>query len=171
MDALQDFWEIQNMVDSTQIRLRTGESDSNFHTFPKFCILSFVSSFSLTSKEAGLPWGCVCFLTRCLFWHCYWTQLWLPTATKGNTSEVGVGVQKRGLFKYWQPEKMGESCSKAHLSISMQAGVFIRRERESRTRQEEGLWMCRQSCTWIWSWYGSLMPAYRNWSVPATFLQ
>lgn len=66
MDTLQDFWEIQNKVDSTQIRLWTGESDSYFLSVPNFCILSFVSSFFLASKEAGLPWGCVCFLMRCL---------------------------------------------------------------------------------------------------------
>lgn len=30
-------------------------------------------------------------------------------------------------------EKMGDSCRKAHLNISVQAGIFIRKERESRT--------------------------------------
>lgn len=46
--------------------------------------------------------------------------------------------KKRGLFKGWLPNKMGHSCHKAHLSTSVQAEVFVRRERENKTKKSRG---------------------------------
>lgn len=40
--------------------------------------------------------------------------------------------KERGLFRCGQPETMAGSCSQNHLNISVQAGAFIGKERESR---------------------------------------
>ena len=67
-------------------------------------------------------------------------NLLLPAASKANTQEPGAGEKQSGLFKGRPPEKIGNSCPKAHLNISVQVEVFTRRERESRTKRlREGL--------------------------------
>lgn len=45
---------------------------------------------------------------------------------KGVTTIVSIQV--------WSPEKMGDSRPKTHFNTSVQAGVFIRKEKESRTK-------------------------------------
>ena len=52
--------------------------------------------------------------------------------------ETGAGEKEIGLFKRQPPDKVGDSCLKAHLNISVQAEVFIRKERESRTKRSKG---------------------------------
>ena len=51
---------------------------------------------------------------------------------------TGAGEKESDLFRFQQPEKMASSCLKDHLNISMQAGLFIRRDRESRTKMPGG---------------------------------
>lgn len=81
---------------------------------------------------------------------------------ENQTHETGAGKQKeRGLFNCWSPEKMGDFYPNPILAFSVQAGVFVRRERVSKQRgQEEGLWTCSSP-------YGPLMSAYWSWSPPA----
>lgn len=54
---------------------------------------------------------------------------------KADTEETVVDIRKDGLFQCWQPERRADSSPKGHLNTSVQAGVFIRRERESRTKK------------------------------------
>lgn len=47
--------------------------------------------------------------------------------------------KKRSLFKFWSHVEMWGSYCKAHLSISVQAGVFIERKKKAEQKdQEEG---------------------------------
>ena len=57
---------------------------------------------------------------------------------KANTRKTGACVRKDDLFKCQTPEKMGESHPKAHLPILVQVAVFIRRERDIRTKKSRG---------------------------------
>ena len=52
-------------------------------------------------------------------------------ATKANTREADADVNNvKWLICRWQPSgKMGDSCLKTHLYLSVEAEVFIRRER------------------------------------------
>ena len=75
---------------------------------------------------------------------CNRKQAWLPAAaaTNANTRETGADVKESGLFsgaghleggglvsQSPSPGKMGDSRLKAHHHLSVQAEVFIRRER------------------------------------------
>lgn len=68
----------------------------------------------------------------------YWTQVLLPATLKASTWGTGAGVRKNGLFKSWQLEKVADSCPIDYLHISVQAGVFVERERESKTKRSGG---------------------------------
>ena len=78
-------------------------------------------------------------------------QVQLPAATKANTSEAGADVKESGLFlgaghledgglmsQSPSPEKMGDLHLKVHLLISVEAEVFIRRDRGTEQRDQEG---------------------------------
>lgn len=64
----------------------------------------------------------------------------LPATTKAKLMRQVLVEKERGIFKCQHFKKMGELLSKACLSFSEQSGVFIGRERESRTKtsREEG---------------------------------
>ena len=65
-------------------------------------------------------------------------QVWLPGALKANASEGSADV--KGFIQVLATWKMGDSCLKAHLNITVQVEVFTRRERGSRTkRPREGV--------------------------------
>lgn len=58
---------------------------------------------------------------------------------KANTHETGAGDWKEVYLNCQRFKKLGNSCPKAHLSISMQMGVYyIEKERGSRTKRSEG---------------------------------
>ena len=79
----------------------------------------------------------------------YQTQVWLPAAMKAKLKTWVLVKRKVVYSRCQQAEKMADSCLKAHLHISVQAEVFIRMERGSRTkRSREGakkFSLCRQA--------------------------
>ena len=60
----------------------------------------------------------------------------LPAVTKANTRKAGVDVKEMVLFQVPITWKMGNSCLKAHCSISGQADVFIRREKGKQNKDQ-----------------------------------
>ena len=71
-------------------------------------------------------------------WYSCQSQVWLPAAVKANSQEAAAGVRNNDLLESWQPVKTRDSCRKDHLNTSVQAEVFIRRERGSRTKRSRG---------------------------------
>ena len=61
-------------------------------------------------------------------------QVWLLAITNADTGEAGADVKgKWFISRCWSMGNlgtMGYSCHKAHLHISVEAEVFIRREME-----------------------------------------
>lgn len=64
-------------------------------------------------------------------------------SNESQTQEIGAGKKEIGLYKFQHLEKMRDfsQSSKAHLTskISVLAEVFIRMERESRTKRPGGV--------------------------------
>ena len=83
--------------------------------------------------------------------RCNKSQAGLPDAMKANTQEAGADEKESGLFADAGhledgchvskpiPWKMGDSCHKAHLYLSVKADVFIRRKRTEQKDQGRGL--------------------------------
>ena len=78
-------------------------------------------------------------------------QVWLRDTTKANNREAGANVKEHSLLSGAShledggltsqspaPGKMGDSCHEIHLHLSVEAEVFIRRERETKQRDREG---------------------------------
>ena len=85
--------------------------------------------------------------------------------------ETGAGEKEIGLFKRQPPDKVGDSCLKAHLNISVQAEVFIRREREAEQRDQgvgvEHFSVCRpaqsvpiRTSKLVKRWFGVCHPGF-----------
>ena len=85
--------------------------------------------------------------------NCNWKQVWRPASAKTNTQKAGADLKKSGLFsdasnlgdggltsQSPSPGKMGDSHLKTHLYNTVEAEVFIRRERGTEQRgQGRGL--------------------------------
>ena len=63
-------------------------------------------------------------------------QVWLPITMRSDTQEAGADLKESGLFKCLSSVKMGNSCLKAHLHISVEAEVFIRRGKGMEQRDQ-----------------------------------
>lgn len=59
----------------------------------------------------------------------------MPADGKANNGETSAGVRKDSAFKSRLVEKMGDSCHKDHLNISVQAGVYMTRGKEGRRKE------------------------------------
>ena len=75
-------------------------------------------------------------LLSCLASFCHREQVRLPATTKSNTWEAGADVKESGLFSGAGHLEDGgvDSHVKAHPHISVEAEVFIRRERGTEQR-------------------------------------
>ena len=86
---------------------------------------------------------------------CNRTQIWLPATTQANTWEAGADIKRKwfifrcqppgiwGLMSQSPPPEMTgmgkeweDSCFKAHFHFSVQAEVFIRKERGTEQRNQ-----------------------------------
>ena len=74
------------------------------------------------------------------YYHYYYDYYCLAASlNESQTPETGARGKESGLFKCQQSEKMGNSCLKAHLFISVVAEDFIPRERENRAKRSRGM--------------------------------
>ena len=65
-------------------------------------------------------------------------QVWLSATRKANTWEAVADVKESSLFRCWPPGRWGMQVagSKAYFHTSVQAEVFIRRERRKEWRDQ-----------------------------------
>ena len=65
----------------------------------------------------------------------HWSGCWPPRRPNSWDRRWWKG---RGLFECQRSERMENACLKAHLHVSVQTGVFVWRERGSRTERSRG---------------------------------
>lgn len=114
---------------------------------------------------------------HCPSW-CNWTQVWLPAALKAHDQEASI--KESDFIQVPATWKMGNSGLKAHflgqcgthvtthLSISEQAGVLIRRDKENKENKGRGCGLqAVSSLVLIWIFIVSVLEQFGASQIPA----